>query len=106
MRSLRNDSTPTNYNIKLESDGFNIEDINHVLAGDTITFLNTNSEPVTLTFRPGLQGLSSATLEANGEWQVLAREGDGDYEIDFGRPVQGPLDVIKLSIKMGGRTEK
>ena len=106
MPSSREDPTPTNYNVKVDSRGFNIPEIDLVVVGDTLTFINEDSQSVALSFSPELGGLTGVTMLSGRRWLITVAPGDGDCEIKLASLAADVGETIKLTIKVGGRTEK
>jgi hypothetical protein len=106
MPSAREDSTPMNYNVKLELDGFNITEIDHVNNGDTLTFTNETSRDISLSFRPEMSGFSSVTIATGKPGVIQVRGLDVECQITDTSAIRPLGDLMALKIKVGGSTEK
>lgn len=108
MSSSREDSTSTNYDVKLTAGGINIGEIRQVNIGDSITIFNDSEVDYTFTDRDGLWGRREGFIvlspRTSGRVPVVAGNDETDYEIDAApyRTEHTPGDIIALKIKMGG----
>lgn len=91
----------TTYTIKLESDGFNIGEIDRVGPGDTLLFINADTSTHVLTLSPGLSGTTtSPPILGGGRWAIDFGTADVDCLINYA--TRGWHDVMTLKIKVGG----